>query len=107
MPAGAAGKGRTGVGKRKRRKGEIFIWLAILIVIVYAGITLIQLRGRISDAETDRTDKADTVASLTQENEDLEEDIEHADDPETIEDIAKDKLGLTYPGEQIYEDAGN
>lgn len=93
--------------KRKKRKGELLIWLAILIVIVYAGVTLIQLRGRITEAETDRDGKAETAAALTQENEDLAKDIEHADDPETMEDIARDKLGLVYPGEQIYDDTGN
>ena len=93
--------------KKKKRRGEMFIWAAILIVATYAVITLIQLRGQITDAEADLAEKQQMVASLTQENEELAEELEHADDAETKEDIARAKLGLMYPYEQAYDDTGN
>jgi cell division protein FtsB len=37
----------------------------------------------------------------------LSYDIAHSGDDATIEDIARDKLGLVKPGEKIFYDIGN
>ena len=47
------------------------------------------------------------VDAALQENAELEYDVAHAGDPETIESIARTKLGLVMPGEKIFYDVGN
>lgn len=44
---------------------------------------------------------------MLQENAELEYDIAHAGDPETIAEIARTKLGLVKPGEKIFYDVSN
>ena len=41
---------------------------------------------------------------MRQSKAELEYQIEHGADDETIEDIARNKLGLVYPGEKIFYD---
>jgi len=47
------------------------------------------------------------VDDALRENAELEYDVAHAGDPETIESIARTKLGLVKPGEKIFYDVGN
>ena len=47
------------------------------------------------------------VDAMLQENAELEYDIQHAEDPATIAEIARIKLGLVMPGEKIFYDVGN
>ena len=47
------------------------------------------------------------VDEARQENAELEYDIDHAGDPETIAAIAREKLGLVMPGEKIFYDVSN
>ena len=46
------------------------------------------------------------VEDAQQENARLEYEIEHSEDPETMEQIAREKLGLVKPGEKIFYDIG-
>lgn len=86
-----------------KRTGIIMI-VIILVLVVFAGVRISTLRAQIDDAR----EKTDALQSrydtLTQENAELNYEIEHSDDPETIEDIARSKLGLVMPGEKIYID---
>ncbi|MBS1402673.1 MAG: hypothetical protein HPZ79_06795 [Oscillospiraceae bacterium] len=47
------------------------------------------------------------VTDMTQSNAELEYKIEHSEDADTIEEIARDKLGLVKPGEKIFYDMSN
>jgi cell division protein FtsB len=76
-------------------------------LIVYGAVTLTTTRARIATAEADRAALRAQVDTTMQENAALEYDIEHANDPETIADIARTKLGLVLPGEKILYDVSN
>ena len=76
--------------------------IVILALLVYAGISLVNAKGRIARAEADRAELQARVATVQQENAELEYDIAHAGDPETIASIARAKLGLVLPGEKIF-----
>ena len=81
--------------------------IVILALLVYAGISLVNAKGRIARAEADRAELQARVATVQQENAELEYDIAHAGDPETIASIARAKLGLVLPGEKIFYDVSN
>ena len=83
----------------KLKRSSIFMKIVILALLVYAAITLAGAKNRIASAQADQ--------AALQENAELEYDVAHAADPETIESIARTKLGLVMPGEKIFYDVGN
>lgn len=91
----------------KLKRSSIFMKIVILALIVYAGISLMNTRSRITRAESDRAELRTMVAAAQQENAELEYDIAHAGDPDTIASIARAKLGLVMPGEKIFYDVSN
>ena len=91
----------------KFKRASIFTKIVILALIVYAVISLIGTRERITVAEADRDAYQAEVDALLRENAELEYDIEHASDDEVIADIARSKLGLVFPGEKILYDVSN
>ena len=91
----------------KLKRSSIFMKIVILGMIVYAAISLMNTKNRIQQAEEDRGTLQALVAAAQQENAELEYDIAHAGDPETIASIARAKLGLVMPGEKIFYDVSN
>ncbi len=91
----------------KFKKSSVFIRIVILALIVYAAISLASAKGKIAQAQEDRAMLQEKVDEALQKNAELEYDIEHSGDDETIEEIARAKLGLVKPGEKIFFDVGN
>ena len=89
-----------------KRAGPI-IKIVILAMIVYAAISIVTTKGKIEQARVDRDALQEQVDAVRQENAGLEYSIEHAGDDETIESIARAKLGLVRPGERIFYDVSN
>jgi len=91
----------------KLKRSSIFMKIVILALIVYAGISLASTKNRIDAAEADQAQLLKKVEAMQQVNAELEYDIAHAGDPETIASIARAKLGLVMPGEKVIYDVGN
>ncbi|PKM74310.1 MAG: hypothetical protein CVU91_00115 [Firmicutes bacterium HGW-Firmicutes-16] len=81
--------------------------IVILAIIVYAGITLVSLKVQVSDARAQRDELQTGVDGELQKNTELQYAIDHSTDPDTLEDIARSKLGLVKPGEKIFYDVNN
>ena len=91
----------------KSRKASIFTKLAILALVVYAAFNLIGLHGQIERAREGVTALEETVAELALENAVLESELENRYNPETIERIARSRLGLVLPGERVFYSIAN
>ena len=91
----------------KLKRASIFTKIAILALIVYATVMLVNTRQQAARAEADRAALQAQVDAMLRENAELQYDIEHADDPEIIAGIARSKLGLVKPGEKIFYDISN
>lgn len=91
----------------KTVKASFITKIVILIMIVYLSITLLNVRGDIQAAEANLAVVQTQAVAQTAENAALEEDIKNGDDPETILEIAKEKLGLVESGEVIFYDTTN
>ncbi len=91
----------------KLKRSSIFTKIVLLALIVYATISLVNTKNRVAEAEADRELLQARVDAMLQENAELEYDIEHAGDPDTIAEIARTKLGLVMPGEKIFYDVNN
>lgn len=91
----------------KLKHSSIFMKIVILALLVYAGITLSNTKNRITQARADQAQLQSAVDAVRQENAELEYNITHAGDPETIASIARAKLGLVMPGEKVFYDVNN
>ena len=81
--------------------------LILFALIVYAGLNLISLRGKIETAQEELDDVRRLVAAKELSNAELEYEIEHYNEPEVISDIARSDLGLVLPGEIVFYDGGH
>lgn len=89
----------------KLKKASMFTKLVVLALVVYAAVTLVSLRAKIETAEAARDQLQEQINDISVSNAKLEYDIEHSTDPDTIESIAREKLGLTMPGEKVFTDS--
>ncbi len=86
---------------RLRRTG-ILTKLILLVLAVYAIVALSRLRGQIENAQAQTEELQKQVAELTVENDEMQYAIDNSDDDDVIRDIAREKLNLVEPGEEVY-----
>lgn len=91
----------------KLKRASIFTKIVILALIVYAAVALVHTRSSVAAAQADQAALQARVDAALRENAELEYDIQHANDPEVIAEIARSKLGLVKPGEKIFYDVSN
>lgn len=80
--------------------------LVVLALLIYLATSLLNLRGQIQGVEEVRDALARQVADQQLENQALSDAIEHSDDPEMLEQVARDR-GLVKQGEELYVDVAN
>lgn len=91
----------------KTKKAGLLTKLVVLALLIYLSITLLDLRGQIRDAEAERDARQQEVDQQMQSNLALSSMLEKSDDPEALEDLARDRLGLVEPGEKVFYDVGD
>ena len=80
-------------------------WLTALVIvglIAYACIALMNMRSKVAQANTTEAELREQIEQIQEENAALQYAIEHRDDDKTIEDIARDKLGMVKEGEKVF-----
>ena len=80
--------------------------LVVLALLIYLATSLLNLRGQIQGVEEVRDALARQVADQQLENQALADAIEHSDDPEMLEQVARYR-GLVKQGEELYVDVAN
>ena len=90
----------------KLRRGSVLTAMVIVGLIAYACIALMNMRSKVASANETEAELRDQIAQIQEENAALQYAIDNQYDEKTIEDIARDKLGLVLPDEQIFYDAG-
>ncbi len=90
------------VSALKARKAGIFTKIVIAALMVYAIVTLIKLQDRIEEAEIARDALTVQARELQAGNAGLEHEVSHSTDRETLEDVARNKLGFVLPGEIVF-----
>ena len=84
---------------RLKRTG-IFTKVIIVVLLLYAVTTLIVLRGKIETAEETLAERLKTRADLTASNDDMQYALDHKDDDEVLEDLAR-REGMVYQDEGV------
>ena len=88
-------------------RASLLTKIVILALLIIVAISLLELSGRMDQAQAQKADLERQVAAQIQVNADLQDAIEHSDDPEWIADVAREKLGLVAPGEIIFFNMGD
>ena len=98
--------GKKGNAMRVTR-ASLLTKILILVLLIVVAISLLELNSRMDQAQKQKEDLIHQVAVQTQTNVDLADAIEHSDDLDRMEDVARDKLGLVEPGEIIFYSMGD
>ena len=88
-------------------RSKLITKIIVFAFIVYAGISLINLRGRIESVREELHDTRRRVVEMEISNAELEYEIENYNDPDVIAGIARSNLGLVLPGEIVFYDSGS
>lgn len=80
--------------------------IVVLGLLIYMATSLLDLRGQIRATQGERDALAQQVADQQLENQELLDAIEHSDDPEMLEQVARDK-GYVKQDEMLFVDVAN
>ena len=87
-------------------RSRVITKIIVLALIIYAGASLLTIRGNIEDARDGLGEARRAVAELEISNAELEYEIENYNEPDVIANIARSSLGLVLPGEIVFFDPG-
>jgi len=90
----------------KLQRSKLSTKIIVFALIIYAGVSLITLRGRIEDVRDEAYELRVIVAEMELANAQLEYNIEHHNEPDVIEEIARQDLGLVRDDEVLISVAG-
>lgn len=93
--------------KKGKKRTSFLTMLVIAILIALVGVQLIHLRSQIDDARSQLTALQSDLDTAKQENDALSSALEKADDPEFLQELARDQLGYVTPGEKTFYDVSN
>ena len=93
-------------GKSKRRTGA-FAVLLVLTLLLAVGYQLMNIRAKLASAEAEQGALAERVARQEQENRSLEAALARSEDPEYLQQLARDRLGMVSPGQKDFYDVSH
>ena len=88
------------------KKRKLYKNLLILLVLIYAIITLISQQKVINQYTTNSKELASKISDQETQKAELVTDKENVNSKEYIEQVAREKLDMYYPNEKIYVDKG-
>ncbi len=91
----------------KFKKAGIFTTLVIAVLMLYAVISLVMVHRQTRQLQDRAAALQQQVSDMTQSNAELQYQIDHSDDDDMIESVAREKLGLVKPGEKIFYDTSD
>ena len=80
--------------------------IVVLALLIYMVTSLLDLRGQIQSVQDERDGLAQQVTAQQLENQKLADAIAHSDDPEMLEQVAREK-GYVKRNEILYFDVAN
>lgn len=90
----------------KFKKSSLWIKLITLVLVVYAAVTLVLLQSQVNDKREEAAALSKDIVSAQQEQQRLIDANANVDTDEGVEEIARNKLGMTFPGEITFQDSG-
>ena len=87
------------------KKTSFWTKLLLLIVVIYAVVTLVDLQDRISSANAEIAALEEQVLYAEQEYALVEEELEELGSDQSVTKIARSRLGMVEAGEIVFLDA--
>ena len=88
------------------KKAGLLTKIVVLALLIYMATALLDLRGKLQDYQAEQAALSAQVAQAMQENAELSNAVENKDDPDVLEQVARDK-GFVKPGEKLFVDITN
>ena len=88
-------------------KSSLLMKLVILILVVYATVTLVRLRTQIADKKEEAASLTSAITSTQQENNRLQDDIDGLETDQGLEDVARGQRGMVSEGELVFQDVSD
>ena len=92
--------------EKRRRASGLLTGMILLVLILGVGVQLYRMQERLKTAQAEEAALAEQIAALEEKNAALAEDIANADDPELIEQIAREELGMVVTDEKVFYHIG-
>ena len=92
---------------RKKQGGGTLPKLLLLALLLLIGAHLLNLRQEISRAEAEKQTLSAQLEQQQRENDSLSSALEKADDPEYLQELAREQLDMVSPGEKVFYDVSN
>ena len=86
----------------RAKKVGLLVKIALLILLAYLIITLVNVRQQIGDAHAAIETLTEQVNDQTPANTELSNAIENRTDPSYLEDVARERLGLVAPNDRVF-----
>lgn len=90
----------------KMKKTPLIAKLLIMVVLAALTVKYVDLRTDAAAKEAEVATLSQELTTAQQENQRLQDTIDNMDTDEGVEEIARTKLGLAFPGEITYRDSG-
>lgn len=87
-------------------KSSLLVKLVILILVVYATVTLVSLRKQITEKNEQEAILNSSIAATQQENNRIQDSIDALGTDARVEAVARDKLGMVDEGDIVFYDVG-
>ena len=85
-------------------KSSLLVKLVILILVVYATVTLVSLRKQITEKNEQEAILNSSIAATQQENNRIQDSIDALGTDAGVEAVARDKLGMVDEGDIVFYD---
>ena len=86
----------------KVRNREVFLRLLTVGLLLYMLLGFGAARVRLNTARAEEQSLSAACAALREENELLRQELASVREPESMADMARDRLGLVMPGEKVF-----
>ena len=87
-------------------KSSLLVKLVIMILVVYATVTLVSLRKQITEKNEQEAILNSSIAATQQENNRIQDSIDALGTDAGVEAVARDKLGMVDEGDIVFYDVG-
>ena len=92
---------------RKRQGSGMLPRLLLVVLLLLIGVHLLNLRQEISRAEAEKQALSAQLEQQQRENDSLSSALKKADDPEYLQELAREQLDMVSPGERVFYDVSN
>lgn len=85
-------------------RSSLLVKLVLLIVVVYATVTLVSLRSQVAQKNAEAAQLTGSITAQEQENERLQDALDSLDTDAGVEAVAREKLGMVSDNEIVFRD---